>query len=109
MHELHQIISDPTHLLPDSLSCTDFIFTDQSNFAVDCGVHPFLHSNCHYQISYCKFNLMIKYPYPYERLVLDHNRVDQNLTVKVRDQFDKKFFFFNKYIHKHVHKKIHQG
>lgn len=109
MHELHQIISDPTHLLPDSLSCTDFIFTDQSNLAVDCGVHPFLHSNCHYQISYCKFNLMIKYPYPYERLVLDHNRVDQNLTVKVRDQFDKKFFFFNKYIHEHVHKKIHQG
>ena len=109
MHELHQIISDPTHLLPDSLPCTDFIFTDQSNLAVDCGVHPFLHSNCHYQISYCKFNLMIKYPYPYERLVLDHNRVDQNLTVKVRDQFDKKFFFFNKYIHKHVHKKIHQG
>ena len=52
---------------------------------------------------------MIKYPYPYEHFVWDHNRIDQNLTVKVRDQFDTKFLFFNKYVHKHVDKNIRQG
>ena len=59
MYGLHQLISDPTHLLPNSLSCIDLIFTDQPNLAVDCGVHPSLHPNCHHQIIYCKFNLMI--------------------------------------------------
>ena len=29
MYGLHQLISDPTHLLPNSLSCIDLIFTDQ--------------------------------------------------------------------------------
>ena len=31
MHGLQQLISDPTHLLPNSSSCTDLIFTDQPN------------------------------------------------------------------------------
>ena len=60
MHGLHQLISDPTHLLPNSLSCIDLIFTDQPNLAVDFGVHPSLHPNCHYQIIYCTFDLMIE-------------------------------------------------
>ena len=68
MHVLHQLISDPTHLLPSSLFCTDINFTDKPNLAVDYGVHPSLHSNCHHQIIYCKFNLIIEYPPPYERL-----------------------------------------
>ena len=50
MYGLHQLISDPTHLLPNSLSCSDLIFTDQLNLPVDCGVHLSLHPNCHHQI-----------------------------------------------------------
>ena len=69
VHGLQQLISEPTHLLPNSLSCIDLIFTDQPNLVVDSGVHPSLHPNCHHQIIFCKFNLMIKYPPPYERLV----------------------------------------
>ena len=65
----HQLISDPTHLLPDSSSCIDLIFTDQPNLAVDSGVHRTLHSNCHHQITVSKFNLMLEYPPPYQRLV----------------------------------------
>ena len=62
----HQLISDPTTLLPNS-SCIDLIFTDQPNLAADSGVHPTLHGNCYHQIIYSKFNLMIEYPPPYER------------------------------------------
>ena len=88
MYGFHQLISDPTHLLPNSLSCIDLIFTDQPNLAVDCGVHPSLHPNCHHQIIYCKFNLMIEYPPPYERLVWDYNHANQNAIAKALDQVD---------------------
>ena len=57
----HQLISDPTHLLPNSSSCID-LQTDQPNLAVDSGVHPTLHGNRHHQIIFSKFNLMIEYP-----------------------------------------------
>ena len=66
VHGLQQILSELTHLLPNSLSCIDLIFTVQPNLAVDSGVHPSLHPNCHHQIIYCKFSLMIEYPPPYE-------------------------------------------
>ena len=50
MYGLHQLISDPSHLLPNSLSYSDLIFTDQPDLPVDCGVHLSLHPNCHHQI-----------------------------------------------------------
>ena len=45
---LQQLISEPTHLLPNSLSRIALIFTDQPNLAVDRGVHASLHPNCHH-------------------------------------------------------------
>ena len=71
VHGLQQLISEPTHLLPNSLSCIDLTFTDQPNFVVDSGAHPSLHPTCHHQIIFCKFNVMIEYPPPYEHLVWD--------------------------------------
>ena len=56
---LQQLISQPTHLLANSSSCIDLIFTDQPSLVVDCGTHPSLHSNCHHQIVYCKLDLKI--------------------------------------------------
>ena len=55
VHRLQHLMSDPTHLLPNSLSCIDLIFTK----AVDNGVHPSLHPNCRHQVIYCKFNLIL--------------------------------------------------
>ena len=46
-HGFKQIISDRTHILPQSSSCIDLIFTDQPNYVIDCGTHPSLHPNCH--------------------------------------------------------------
>ena len=34
-YELHQIINEPTHVLENSLSCIDLIFTTQPNLVVD--------------------------------------------------------------------------
>ena len=64
MYGFHQLISQPTHLLPQTFSCIDLIFTDQPKLIVDSGVHPSLQSNCHHQITYCKINLNIEYPPP---------------------------------------------
>ena len=49
MYGLHQLISDPTHILPNSCSCIDLVFTDRPNLVVDGGVHPLLHPNCYHQ------------------------------------------------------------
>ena len=80
-HGFRQLISGPTHILPNSLSCIDFIFTDQTSLVVDSGFHPKLHENCHHQITYCKLNLKIVYPPQLERLVLDFKRADVNVQL----------------------------
>ena len=40
---------------------------------IESGVHSSLHSNCHHQITFAKFNLEILYPPPYVREVW-HNK-----------------------------------
>ena len=40
---LHQLISEPTHLMGESKSCIDLIFSDQPNLIIESGVHPSLH------------------------------------------------------------------
>ena len=52
LHNFHQLISEPTHLLPHSNSCIDLIFTDQPNLVVNCGTHPSLNPKCHLQITH---------------------------------------------------------
>ena len=54
---LHQIINEPTHILPNSSSCIDLIFTSQPNMVIESGIHSSLHSSCHHQIVFAKFNL----------------------------------------------------
>ena len=64
-----QIIKEPTHILDNSSSCIDLIFTFQPNMLIDFDVHACLHLNCRHQIIYTKFNFNIFYPPPYERTV----------------------------------------
>ena len=64
----NHIISDPTHILPHSPLCIDFIFTHQPNLVIESEFHPSLHSNCHYEISFAKLILKTGYPPLYERL-----------------------------------------
>ena len=44
-HGFEQLIAVATHLLPNSSSYIDLIFTDQPTLVVDCGVHPTRHPN----------------------------------------------------------------
>ena len=64
---LSQIIKEPTHILDNSRSCIDLIFTSQPNMVIDSGVHASLHANYHHQIIYAKFDLKIIYPPPYQK------------------------------------------
>ena len=45
---LEQIIKEPTHIIGNSSSCIDLIFTNQPNLVMESGVHSSLHSNCHH-------------------------------------------------------------
>ena len=63
---LQQLINDTIHLVADSSSCIDLIFTSQPDLVMESGVHSLLHPNCHQQVTYAKFNLKIHYPPPYE-------------------------------------------
>ena len=89
---LHQLISQPTHLLATSFTCIDLIFTDQPSLVVYSGAHFYsLHKNCHHQITFCKLNLKIEYPPPYEHLVWDYKKTVTN--------FIREFLFQNKNVH----------
>ena len=56
-YELKQIINQPTHILNNSSSCIDLLFTSQPNLVMESGVHSSLYSNCHHQITYARFSL----------------------------------------------------
>ena len=52
------------------------------------GVHSSLHSNCHHQTIFSKFNLKIHYPPPYDRVVWEYDKASKDLITKVIDAFD---------------------
>ena len=79
----HQLINTPTHILPNSESCIDFIFTSKPNLIPESGVHAYLFPRCHHQIIYAKVNLKVYYPTPYERLVWDYSKAEITKIKKV--------------------------
>ena len=85
---LNQLIQETTHIFNSSSSCIDLIFTSQPNLVIESGTHSSLHSNCHHQIVFAKFNLSIFYPPPYERFVWYYERANTKLIRRAIDQFD---------------------
>ena len=81
-HNFHQLISEPTHILPNFNSCIHLIFTDQPNLVVNCGTRSSLNSKCHHQITHCKLNLIIEYPPPYEWLVWDYKKANIEANIQ---------------------------
>ena len=84
------------------MSCIDLIFIDQPSLVVDSGVHPTLHENCPHQITYCKLNLKIVFPPPYEFLVWDFKRANVNAITTAINQVDWKFLFSCKNVNQQV-------
>ena len=68
---LRQLIKEPTHRL----------------LVMESGVHPQLHSSCHHQITYAKFNLKIQYPSPYEREIWHDQKANTDQIRKAIEQF----------------------
>ena len=100
---LSQIISDPTHILPNSSSCIDLIFTNQPNLVTENGVYPSLHPKCHHQIVFAKLNLNVEYPPLYERLIWDYKNADIPSINRAIDIFDWGNSFKGKNVHEQVH------
>ena len=62
---------------------------------MDSGVHPSLHSSCHHQIIYAKFNLKVFYPPPYERTVWHFSQANSDHIKKAINLFDWEFLLNN--------------
>ena len=89
-------------MLANSSSCIDLIFTDQASLIVDCEIHPSLHPNCHHQIVYCKLDLKIAYPPPYQRCVWYFKRANIDSIRKAIKMIDWHFMLLNKNVHEQV-------
>ena len=99
---LQQLITQPTHLLANSSTCSDLIFTDHPSLIVDCGIHPSFHQNCHHQSVYCKLDLEIVYLPPYQRCVWDFKRANIDSIRKEIKMIDWHLMLLNKNVHKQV-------
>ena len=100
--DLQQLVNEPSHILPNSSSCTDLISTDQLSLVVSSGMHPSLHANCHHEIIYCKLNLKIEYPPRYQRLVWNFKKASITSIRKAIHTVNWAFLFFNKIVHEQV-------
>ena len=96
---LSQIISDPTHILSNSSSCIDLIFTNQPSLVTESGVHP----KCHHQIVFVKLNLKVEYPPLYERLIWDYKNAGIPSINRAIDIFDWGNLFEGKNVHEQAH------
>ena len=92
---LSQIIKELTHILGNSSSCIDLIFTIQPNMVLESGVHHSLHQNCHHQIIFAKFNLKVYYPPPYERTIFHYSQANVDHIQQVINIFDWENAFLN--------------
>ena len=88
--------------MENSSSCIDLIFTSQPNLVVESGVHPSLHPNCHHQIVFAKFNLMISYPPPYSREVWHYREANTDLIRRAISNFNWEKAFYNTNVNKKV-------
>ena len=64
------------------------LFTNQQNLITDSGIHPSLHSNCHHQIIYEKFNLKFFFPAPYERHIWHYKHANAHMISKAIQGFN---------------------
>ena len=73
---LHQLISEPTHLMNNSKSCTDLRFADQPNLFANFRVHPALHEQCHHQTVHGKPSISTVKQSPYTRRIWFYDKSD---------------------------------
>ena len=99
---LSQIISGPTHILHNSTSCIDLIFTNHPNLVNNSGIHSSIHPNCHHQIIYAEINFKIFFPPSYDRKIWLYKKADSEGLRSSLNNFDWNTAFFNKNIDEQV-------
>ena len=99
---LTQIISGPTHILANSSSCIDLIFTNQPDLVINSGIHSSIHPNCHHQIIHAEIDFKIFFPPPYERRIWHYKRADCEGIKGCIFNFDWEAAFLNKGIDEQV-------
>ena len=77
-NSLNQIIDGPTHILSNSASCIDLIFTTETSFVTDAGVLPSLFPRCHHQLIFAKVSFSTFFPPVYGRRIWDLSRANVN-------------------------------
>ena len=85
-----------------SSSCIDQIFNSQPDLSVELGTQPSVHSNCHRQIIYVKFNLEVIYPPPYTSEVWHYQDSNVDFIRQSINEFDWSRAFANKQVYKKV-------
>ena len=99
---LSQIISGPTHILPNSTSCIDLIFTNHPDLIINSGIHSSIHPNCHHQIIHAEIDFKVFFPPPYQRKIWHYNRADYEGLRNCVNNFDWERAFSNNHIEKQV-------
>ena len=79
------------------------MFTSQPNLVMESGVHSSVHSNCHHQITYAKFNLKIYYPPPYEQEIWHYEKANIDHIRRSIDEFSWERCFANTSVNVKVH------
>ena len=86
----------------NSSFCIDLIFTSQPNLVTKSGVHSSLHTNCHHQITYVKFNSNVIYPPPYEREVWYYKLANSECIQCAIANYDWEKAFYNVDVNKKI-------
>ena len=88
--------------MENSCSCIDLVFKSQPNLVEESGVHPSLHPNCHHQIVFAKFNLIISYPPLYSREIWHYREANTDLIRRAISNFNWEKAFYNINVNKKV-------
>ena len=99
---LNQLIKTPTHLLQNSATFIDLVFTNQPHLVMESGVHSCLSSTCHHETVFAKLNLKVKYPPCYERVFWDYSRADKTSINWAINAIDWETLFANKTVESQV-------
>ena len=93
---LNQLIKTPTHLLQNSATCIDLVFTNQPHLVMESGVHSSLSSTRQHEIVFAKLNLKVEYSPPYELVFWDYSRAEKVSVNRAINAIDWEELFANK-------------
>ena len=81
----------------------DLTFALQSKLVAELGVYTYLHLNCHHQIVFARFSLIISYPLPYFREVWYYRESNTDLIRRTVNEFHWEKAFCNTNVNKKVY------